>query len=210
VLSSREWRRDAIIARGPGVAEGDRMKDILSRSIVVVILLLVSRARAEGEVVAEPRSEGTAVLLSLGGLLGPMAAAWVLPGVGGSSRAGTMAWVGLVGAGATWGTSLGYWYAGSDRYALVSGLGKTALLGAGVGLAVLATRGDKERAAAGEVVDDLTGPALVSLASIAVLVWDVVDVMTVPGAVRRHQARAVSLAPLPVGGGWGVAVASGF
>jgi hypothetical protein len=186
------------------------MKNALSRSIVVVLLLLVSRAGAQSEVAAEPRSEGTAVLLSLGGLLGPMAAAWVLPGVGGSSRAGTVASVGLVGAGATWGTSLGYWYAGSDRYALVSGLGKTAVLGAGIGAAVLATRGDKDRAANGEVVDDLTGPMLVSLASLAVLVWDVVDVVTVPGAVRRHQAPALSLAPVPVSGGWGVALAGGF
>jgi len=67
------------------------MKNALSRLIVVVILLLVSRARAQSEVVAEPRSEGTAVLLSLGGLLGPMAAAWVLPGVGGPSRPETSA-----------------------------------------------------------------------------------------------------------------------
>ena len=36
------------------------------------------------------------------------------------------------------------------------------------------------------------------------------DETTVPGAVRRHQARAVSLTPVPVSGGWGVALASGF
>jgi hypothetical protein len=182
------------------------MKNALSRSIVVVFLLLASRARARAEV-AEPRSEGTAVLLSLGGLLGPMAAASILPGVGGSSREGTVAWVALVGAGATWGTSLGYLYAGSDRYALVSGLGKTAVLGAGVGVALWSTRGSKARAASGEVVDDLTGPMILGLTSLALLVWDVVDVVTVPAAVRRHQEGTVALAPLPVGNGWGLALA---
>ena len=109
----------------------------------------------------------------------------------------------LLAGGATWGTSLGYFYAGDNRYALVSGLGKTALLGAAIGAGVLAVSSSKG-------VDDPTAGVFLGMASLVVLVWDVVDVIVVPGAVRRHNERMVYLRPVSLGRGWGLALASGF
>jgi hypothetical protein len=181
------------------------MKNALRGSIIIALFASAPRVQAETESSRQPKSEGTAVLLSVGGVLGPAAAAYVLPDAvtGGSSRATTVTSLVLLAGGATWGTSLGYFYAGDTRYALVSGLGKTALLGAGIGAGVLAVSSSKG-------VDDPTGAVFVSLASLAVLVWDVVDVITVPGAVRRHNEHLVALLPTRLGRGWGLALASRF
>lgn len=160
---------------------------------------------AEGSTVVE-KSEGTAVLLSVAGVLGPLAAASLVPElvVADGSRPRQVIGVGLLALGATWGTSLGYAYAGDLRHALFSGFGKAALIGAAAGGAAL-------YGARSEVVDDPMGAVMFSAAFIAVAIWDVVDVIRVPAAVRRHNQRAaVTLLPLRLRDGWGAAVASRF
>ena len=72
--------------------------------------------------------------------------------------------IALLALGGTWGTSLGYAYAGDARYALISGLGKTALIGAAAGGAVLYS-------ARSDVVDDPMGAVMYSAAFIAVAIW---------------------------------------
>jgi hypothetical protein len=175
--------------------------------IAALTLAALASTPARAQEPPAPPRESTAVWLSLGGVLVPAAASIALAGDGSGGRERNIGALALLAGGATWGTSLGYFYAGDHRYALLSSLGKTALLGAGAGLAAL--QGPERRTEGDhlEVNDNPMGGVYLGLAALAVVAWDAVDVVMVPQAVRRQSEPALSLAPTRLPGGWALSLA---
>jgi hypothetical protein len=93
--------------------------------------------------------------------------------------------LGLFGAGATWGTSCGYYQAGLPIRATMAGLGKMGLIALGV------------------AADHRSGPSDTSLpiavyAVVGVLAWDVVDLVQLGRIIRTDRQPTASLAPTVV------------
>ncbi len=87
-----------------------------------------------------------------------------------------------------WGTSAGYLYSGNTRYALIGGLGKTALLGGAIGASV-AFEADGH-------------PYLMAMGVSLALTWSIVDYALLYRDVRRqNERRAGALLSAPGGRG---------
>ena len=157
-----------------------------------------ARAQERHDAPAGPKSTGTALLLASGLTLGGMWAGNALYGTQADAdgnvdqNAIAHTGMGLALASLLWGTSAGHAYAGNTRYALLSGAGKSLLLGAIVA-------GDRR------LSDEGDHPYLAAMGLAAIMVWDICDVAVLPRAVAEHNMRAwlqVMPAVTPVQGGW--------
>jgi hypothetical protein len=157
-----------------------------------------ARAQERHDAPAAPKSTATAMLLSGGLTLGGMWAGSAIyrtqADAGGDidQNAITHTAMGLAVASMLWGPSAGHAYAGNTRYALLSGAGKSLLLGATVaGERWLTGQGDH--------------PYLSVLGLGAIVLWDIYDVAMLPRVVSEHNMRArlrAMPAVTPVQGGW--------
>jgi hypothetical protein len=148
------------------------------------LLLHAAPARAEGE-----RSVGWAYGIASAGVLVPgWAATAVLPrdddpDTGFSPRV-VAALTGYY-ASIAWGPAAGYYYSGNARYATLSGLGKTGLLGAGV--------------AANRLFERDGHPYLLAMSVIGATMWGVGDFLFLRRDVRRqNRSRTEGSVTVPI------------
>jgi hypothetical protein len=176
-----------------------------TRFLLVTFLLFTlllgartARAQERYDAPAAPKSTGTALLLAGGLTLGGMWAGNAVYGTQADAdgnvdqNAIAHTGMGLALGSLLWGTSAGHAYAGNTRYALLSGAGKSLLLGAtAAGERWLGAEGDH--------------PYLMVMGLAAIMVWDIYDVAVLPRAVAEHNVRArlqAMPAVTPVQGGW--------
>jgi hypothetical protein len=156
----------------------------LVMTCIVLGLLVSGPAIAETE-----RSTRWAYAAGAAGVLVP---GWLgtalipTPGEGDEPRANPRTIAAMAGlyASLAWGTSAGYLYSGNTRYAVAGGLGKTALLGAGIG-ASLAFEADGH-------------PYLLASSVALITTWSLVDYALLYRDVRRQNERRALAARVPI------------
>jgi hypothetical protein len=155
----------------------------------IALLAGAACALATSSAVAQQKSERAAFLLAAGGAMAPMVASGLLY----ETRGHSDATVALAVAGICWGPSLGYGYVGSWGYALLSGLGKSALVGGAMW---------EERDAGPE-----SHRYLSTYAAAGAALWSVADTFGLIFVVKRRNAETegrpprLVLAPYVVAGG---------
>lgn len=170
--------------------------DMTLRGFACAIAILMAAAPAFAQpleqpmaTAPQPRSRAIAYTLAVGGTLAPIYLAGALNG-----KTGQRTQVALIGGGICWGPSLGFAYARAWPTAILSGLGKSALLSAALWL--------DERSAPGEPEADHAGATL--LATVAVAAWTALDLFRLAVVVESENAKArrgLALGPyLSVGG----------
>ncbi|MCI0330502.1 MAG: hypothetical protein L0196_06060 [candidate division Zixibacteria bacterium] len=154
--------------------------------------LLDSSFSTPNRIIPDPKSEGTAVALSLGGTIVPITLGLVVA-TQGPNDAGIVPGVVLMGSGVVFGPSLGYFYGGRPGRGL-SGIGiRLGLSAATLGATYIAgTSTDGWDGLDRAAVAFFIGSGVVAAAAVA-------DVLLVPKAVRKHnrslQEKALTIAP---------------
>jgi hypothetical protein len=176
------------------------MRSIL-RSLVAAALVaaLAAPVRAADTPEAPPRSVPVAYVLGIGATLGPMYAAKAM--VESAHGDVSPAAMGVMVSGLCLGPSVAYAYGRSWRYALVSGLLKSAALAGAVAIDAKTLRQDQGHA------------WLSTFVAGGVAVWSVVDLIRLGSVVEENNRRLsppLALAPLVTPTGGGLVVAGRF